>query len=88
MFKKKRQLINSTNLNRLLRTPIYPYTDGQFRAAYLILDYSPVYRSFQTVGKAITLRHPLLPCIDVCYKGYKSGGTMLCVDRKIWKNDL
>ncbi|XP_050281719.1 putative disease resistance RPP13-like protein 1 [Quercus robur] len=27
VFKKKRQLINSTNLNRLLRSPIYPHPD-------------------------------------------------------------
>lgn len=70
MFKKKRQLINSMNLNRLLRSPIYPHTDGQLRAAYLILGYSPMYRSFQAAGKMITLRHPLLPYIDVRCKGY------------------
>jgi len=69
-FKKKRQLINSTDLNRLLRSPIYPYPDGQLHAAYLILGYSPVYRSFQAARKAITIKHPLLPYIDVCCKGY------------------
>ena len=69
-FKRKRQLINSTDLNRLLRSPIYPHPDGQLRATYLILGYSPVYQSFQAARKAITIKHPLLPYIDVRYKGY------------------
>ena len=67
---KKRQLINSTDLNRLLRSPIYPHTNGQLHMAYLILGYTLVYRSFQATRKAITLRHPRLPCIDVRCKGY------------------
>jgi len=71
-FKKKRQLINSTDLNRLLRSPIYPHIDGQLYAAYLILGYSLVYRSFQATGKAITSKHPPLPYIDVRCKGYIS----------------
>nr|POE59921.1 hypothetical protein CFP56_03518 [Quercus suber] len=57
VFKKKRQLINPTDLNKLLRSPIYPHSDDQLRAAYLILDYSTVYRSFQAAGKAITMKH-------------------------------
>nr|POF09862.1 hypothetical protein CFP56_74742 [Quercus suber] len=61
VFKKKRQLINPTNLNKLLRSPIYPHSDDQLRAAYLILDYSTVYRSFQAAGKAITMKHHFLP---------------------------
>ena len=69
-FKKKKQSINSMDLNRLLRSPIYQHSNGQLRAAYLILNYSPVYRSFQALGKAITTRHPLLPYIDIHCKGY------------------
>lgn len=69
-FKKKRPLINSTNLNKLLRSPIYPHLDGQLRAAYLILRYSPAYQSFQAVGRAIAKNHPLLPYIDIRSKGY------------------
>ena len=69
-FKKKRQLINSTDLNRLLRSPIYPHPNGQLHAAYLILRYSLVYWSFQASGKAITIKHHLLPYIDVHCKGY------------------
>ena len=69
-FKKKRQLINYMDLNRLLRSPIYPHPDGQLLVAYLILGYSPVHQSFQVAGKSITIMHPLLPYIDVHYKGY------------------
>ena len=58
------------DLNRLLRSPIYSHSDGQFRVAYLILGYSPVYRSYQATGKAITAKHSLLPYIDVHSKGY------------------
>ena len=58
------------DLNRLLRSPIYPHPDGQLRVAYLILGYSPVYWSFQATWKAITIKQPLLPYIDICCKGY------------------
>lgn len=58
------------DLNRLLRFPIYPHPDSQLHAAYLILGYSPMYCSFQAVGNAITLKHFLLPYIDVHCKGY------------------
>ena len=64
------QLINSTDLNRLLRSPIYPHPDGQLCLTYLILGYSSVYQIFQATGKAITIKHPLLPYIDVRCKGY------------------
>lgn len=64
------QLISSTDLNRLLRSPISPHSDGQLCVAYLILRYCPVYRSFQAARKAITLRHLLLPYIDVRFNGY------------------
>ena len=47
------------DLNRLLRSPIYPHTEGQLCAAYLILGYSPVYRSYQATRKAITAKHPI-----------------------------
>ena len=58
------------NLNRLLRSPIYPHHDDQLHATYLILGYSLVYRNFQPVGKDITIRHPLLPHINTHYKRY------------------
>ena len=69
-FKKTRQLINSTDLNKLLRSLVYPHFGGQLRVAYLILNYSPVYQSFQAVRKAITQNHPLLHFINVSCKGY------------------
>lgn len=64
------QLINSTDLNILLRFPIYLHLNSQHHAAYLILEYSLMYRSFQSTGKAIMIKHRLLPYIDVLCKGY------------------
>lgn len=65
-LQKKRPLINSTNL----RSPIYTNSDEQLWVAYLILEYTFVYQSFQAVGRAITKNHLLLPYIDICAKGY------------------
>ena len=58
------------DLNRLLRSPIYPPHDGQLHVTYLILGYTLVYLSFQVAGMAITIKHPLFPYIDVHCKGY------------------
>lgn len=69
-FQKRRQLINSTNLNRLLRSSIYMYSDGQLQAAHLILRYTPMYWTFQNVGKAIKAGDPRLPFINVRVRGY------------------
>nr|POE96249.1 hypothetical protein CFP56_59533 [Quercus suber] len=42
VFKKKRQLINSINLNMLLRSLIYPHTDSQHHVAISFLDTLPL----------------------------------------------
>ena len=69
-FQKKRQLINSTELNRLLWSPIYVHPDKQLWVAYLILGYTQVYRSFQNIGKAFKQKDPLLLHIDIWVKRY------------------
>lgn len=54
----------------MLRSPIYPHLDDKLRTTYLILRYSPLYHSFQATRKAIAIKHPLLPYINVRCKGY------------------
>ena len=46
-------LINVPALNYLLRSQIFVNDDGQLQAAYLILDYEPLSRSFLDIDNAI-----------------------------------
>ena len=60
-------LINVPVLNYLLRSQIFVIDDGQLRAAYLILDYEPLSRSFLDVGNAIRANDYRLVRIDVSW---------------------
>ena len=58
-------LINIPVLNYLLRSQIFVNDDRQLRAAYLILDYKPISRTFLDVGNAIRANNYRLARIDV-----------------------
>ena len=58
-------LINVPVLNYLLRSQIFVNNDGQLHAAYLILDYEPLSRSFLDVGNAIRANNYRLARLDV-----------------------
>ena len=58
-------LINVPALNYLLRSQIFVNDDRQLRAAYLILDYKPISRTFLDVGNAIRANNYRLARIDV-----------------------
>ena len=58
-------LNNVPALNYLLRSQIFVDDDGQLWAAYLILDYEPLSRSFLDVGNAIRANDYRLARIDV-----------------------
>lgn len=59
-FKKKRPLINSTNLNKLLRSPIYPHLDGQHILFSDILLHTRVFRPQEGLLQRITHCFPIL----------------------------
>ena len=58
-------------MDRILRAEIYVNeSDGQLRAAHLILDYNPILRAFQAPLCVIRAKDPWLHRINVAYKGF------------------
>ena len=58
-------------MDRVLRAEIYVNpSDGQLRAAHLILSYSPISRAFQAPSCVIKAKDPRLRRISVAYKGF------------------
>ena len=65
------RLVNKASLDRVLRAKIYVNeSDGQLRAAHLILDYNPISRSFQAPSCVIKAKDPRLCRISVAYEGF------------------
>ena len=58
-------------MDRVLRAEIYVNpSDGQLRAAHLILGYSPISRAFQAPSCVIKAKDPRLRRISVAYEGF------------------
>ena len=58
-------------MDRVLRAEIYVNeSDGQLRAAYLILGYNPISRTFQVPSCVIRAKDPRLHRISVAYEGF------------------
>ena len=63
-------LINRASLDRILRFKVYVNeANGQLRAAYLILGYTPISYAFQAPRCVIKARDPRLHRISVAYEG-------------------
>ena len=63
-------LVNKASLDRVLRAEIYVNpSDGQLRAAHLILGYNPISRAFQAPSCVIKAKDPWLRRISVAYEG-------------------
>ena len=59
------------SLNRILQSEVYVNeADGQLRAAYLILGYTPISRAFQALRCVIRAKDPQLHRINVAYEGF------------------
>ena len=64
-------LVNKTSLDRVLQAEIYVNeSDGQLRAAHLILGYNPISRAFQALSCVIRAKDPQLCRISVTYEGF------------------
>ena len=64
------RLVNKTSLDRILQVEVYVNeSDGQLRAAHLILGYTPISRTFQAPRCMIRARDPRLSRISVDYEG-------------------
>ena len=58
-------------MDRVLQVEIYVNeSDGQLRAAHLILDYNPISRAFQAPSCVIRAKDPWLRRISVAYEGF------------------
>ena len=65
------RLVNKASLDRVLQAEIYVNeSDGQLRAAHLILGYNPISRSFQAPSCVIKAKDPRLRRISVAYEGF------------------
>ena len=65
------RLVNKASLDRILQSEVYVNeTDGQLRAAYLILGYKPISRAFQAPRCVIRAKDPRLHRISVAYEGF------------------
>ena len=65
------RLVNKASLDRILQAEVYVNeSDGQLRAAHLILGYNPISRAFQAPMCVIRARDPRLHRISVAYKGF------------------
>ena len=58
-------------MDKVLRAEIYVNeSDGQLRAAHLILGYNPISRAFQVPSCVIRAKDPRLHRISVAYEGF------------------
>ena len=62
-------LMNQASLDRILKAEVFVHTDGQLRAAHLILDYMPISNTFQAPKCVIKAKDSRLQRISVATPG-------------------
>ena len=63
--------MNKASLDRVLQAEIYVNpSNGQLRAAHLILGYNPISRAFQAPSCVIKAKDPWFRRISVAYEGF------------------
>lgn len=63
-------LVNQPSLDKILKVEVFVHTNGQLKAAYLILDYIPISKTFQVLKWVIKARDPCLQRISVVAPGF------------------
>ena len=63
-------LINQESLDKILRAEVFVHSDGQLRAAHLILGYTPISKSFQAPKCVIKTKDPRLHRISIATPGF------------------
>ena len=63
-------LVNQPSLDKILKVEVFVHTNGQLKAAYLILDYIPISKTFQVLKWIIKARDPHLQRISVVTPGF------------------
>ena len=65
------RLVNKASLDRILQAEVYVNeSDGQLRAAHLILEYTPISHAFQAPRCVIKAKDLWLHRISVAYEGF------------------
>ena len=63
-------LMNQQSLDKILKAEVFVHTNGQLRAAHLILDYISISKTFQAPKCVIKARDPHLQRISVAALGF------------------
>ena len=63
-------LVNQPSLDKILKAKVFVHSDGQLRAAHLILGYNPFSSSFQAPKCVIKTKDPCLHLINVVVPGF------------------
>ena len=67
-------LVNHQSLDKILKAEVFLHTNSQLRAAHLILDYTPISKSFLAPKCIIKAKDPRLQRISVAALGFLLSG--------------
>ena len=67
-------LVNQPSLDRILKVEVFVHSDGQLRAAHLILGYNPFSSSFQASKCVIKAKDSRLHLVNVAVLGFLNPG--------------
>ena len=70
-------LVNQVSLDKILKAEVFIHTNGQLKAAHLILDYIPISKAFQASKCVIKAKDPHLQRISVATLGFLITGPIL-----------
>jgi len=57
--------VNQPSLDKILKAKVFVHSDGQLRATHLILNYTPISKSFQALKCFIKAKDPRLHWISI-----------------------
>ena len=70
-------LVSQPNLDKILKAEVFVHSDGQLKAAHLILDYTSISKSYQVPKCVIKAKNPRLHRISVAAPGFLINGPIL-----------
>ena len=63
-------LVNQLSLDKILKAEMFVHSDGQLRAAHLILGYTPISKSYQALKCIIKVKDLCLHWISIAALGF------------------
>ena len=70
-------LVNQMSLDKILKAEVFIHSEGQLRVAHLILDYTPISKSYQASKCVINAKDPRLHRISIVASGFLIAGPIL-----------